>query len=77
MSRLMAEAEQSPAGSNGVTFLPFLAGRGTPEPSASARAAFLGLSMRTTRADLTRAVLEGVALAIYDIFNRLAELGFL
>jgi xylulokinase len=76
LDKLTAEAEQSPAGSNDVLFLPFLAGRGTPEPDASARAAFLGLSMGSSRGDLTRAVLEGVAMAIYDIFSRLAELGF-
>ena len=76
LSKLIGEADQSPAGSNGVIFLPFLAGRGTPEPNASARAAFLGLSLSATRADLTRAVLEGVAMAIYDIFSRLEELGF-
>jgi xylulokinase len=74
--KLIAEAERSPAGSNGVLFLPFLAGRGTPRPDASAQAAFLGLSMRSTRADLTRAVLEGVALAVHDIFNEFAGLGY-
>lgn len=74
--RLIVEAEGAPAGSNGALFLPFLAGRGTPEPDARARAAFWGLSIATKRADLTRAVLEGVALAISDIFNRFVELGF-
>jgi xylulokinase len=76
LNQLTVEAEQAPVGSNGVLFLPFLAGRGTPEPNASTRAAFLGLSMSSTRGDMTRAVLEGVAMAIYDIFNKLAELGF-
>lgn len=72
---LIAEAEQSPAGSNGVLFLPFLAGRGTPQPDAGARAAFLGMSIGSTRGDLTRAVLEGVALAINDILEKFVELG--
>ncbi len=47
-------------------FLPYLMGERTPHNDTLARGAFVGMSMSTTRADLTRAVLEGVAFAIRD-----------
>ena len=50
-----------PAGSNGVRFVPWLVGSMAPWPDSSARAGLEGLSLATTRADLARAVLEGVA----------------
>ena len=47
-------------------FLPYLMGERTPHNDVCARGSFVGMSMSTTRADLTRAVLEGVAFAIRD-----------
>ena len=58
---LNAEAASVPAGADGVTFLPYLQGERTPHRDASARGAFLGLSLAHTRAHLTRAVVEGIA----------------
>lgn len=55
------EAERIPPGSDGVTFLPYLQGERTPHRDASARGAFLGLSLAHTRAHMTRAVLEACA----------------
>lgn len=63
---LIAEAESSPAGSEGLLFLPYLAGERTPHPDPLARGAFVGLTTRHTRAHLTRAVLEGVAFSLAD-----------
>jgi xylulokinase len=60
--RLIAEASDVPPGSRGVVFLPHLANGPPPHPDANARGAFLGLTQRATRAELYRAVLEGVAL---------------
>lgn len=50
-----------PAGSGGVLFLPWLNGTLAPEENASARGGFFNLSLSSTRAQMTRAVLEGIA----------------
>ncbi len=47
-------------------FLPYLMGERTPLNDSLARGAFLGMSMSTSREDMTRAVLEGVAFAVCD-----------
>ncbi|HEV3050254.1 MAG TPA: xylulokinase [Longimicrobium sp.] len=72
---LDAEAASVPAGAEGVTFLPYLQGERTPHRDASARGAFVGLSLAHTRAHLTRAVLEGVCFALRDSLSILQELG--
>lgn len=53
-------------GENDVYFLPYLMGERSPHNDPSARGAFIGLRMDTKRADMTQAVLEGVAFAIRD-----------
>jgi xylulokinase len=58
---MMAEAAKAPPGSQGIVFHPFFAGQVTPHYDASARGAFLGLTLRHERADLIRAMLEGCA----------------
>jgi xylulokinase len=73
--RLDAEAAGVAIGAEGVTFLPYLQGERTPHRDASARGAFLGLSLAHTRAHLTRAVLEGVCFALRDSVSILRELG--
>ncbi|HEX3868213.1 MAG TPA: xylulokinase, partial [Gemmatimonadaceae bacterium] len=65
-ARLNDEAAMIPPGADGVTFLPYFQGERTPHRDASARAAFLGLSLAHSRAHLTRAVLEGVCFALRD-----------
>jgi sugar (pentulose or hexulose) kinase len=72
---LLAEAASVPTGSDGIVFLPYLVGRGSPTPSAAASAAFAGLRPRHRRGHLTRAVLEGVSFGINDIAEALASLG--
>jgi xylulokinase len=59
---LNAQAAESPPGANGLLFLPYLMGERSPHWDPQARGAFIGLTIRHTRADLIRAVLEGVAL---------------
>ncbi|HVB70156.1 MAG TPA: FGGY-family carbohydrate kinase [Acidimicrobiales bacterium] len=54
-------ATSSPPGANGATFAPWLAGERSPVDDKRVRASFSGLSVTTTAADMTRAVLEGVA----------------
>jgi xylulokinase len=59
----------------GVLFLPYLSGERTPHNDARARGVFFGMTHETTRADLGRAVLEGVAFAFADGQDALAEAG--
>ena len=73
--RLNAEAATIAAGADGVTFLPYLQGERTPHRDASARGAFVGLSLAHSRAHLTRAVFEGVCFALRDSVSILQELG--
>ncbi|MCA9884782.1 MAG: FGGY-family carbohydrate kinase, partial [Anaerolineae bacterium] len=54
------QAAKSPAGANGLFFLPYLMGERSPRWNPHARAAFVGLTIRHTRADMIRSVLEGV-----------------
>jgi len=49
-----------------VLFLPYLSGERTPHNDPTAKGAFVGLTHDTDRADLGRAVLEGVAFALAD-----------
>ncbi|HEU5036388.1 MAG TPA: FGGY-family carbohydrate kinase [Nocardioides sp.] len=58
---LVALAATAPPGSGGVLFTPWLAGERSPVDDRAARGGFHNLSLSTTRADLVRAVLEGVA----------------
>lgn len=58
-----------------VRFLPYLSGERTPHNDADIRGAFTGLSTATTRDDLTRAVLEGVAFGLRDSFEALQNAG--
>jgi len=58
---LVELAGTAPAGSGGVLFTPWLDGENSPVEDAHARAGFHNLSLHSTRADLVRAVLEGVA----------------
>jgi xylulokinase len=63
---LVAEAEAWPAGVEGLTFLPYLAGERTPHADPDARASFTGLSLRHDRGAFVRAALEGVAFGLRD-----------
>ncbi len=72
---LVAEAAVWPPGSEGLTFLPYLAGERTPHADPSARAVFEGLTLRHDRGSLVRAVLEGVAYGLRDSLELLRGLG--
>src|SRR3954468_24443587 len=63
---LLAEAEGTPPGSDGLFFLPYLTGERTPHFDPGARGAFVGLTVGHGRGALVRAVLEGVAYALLD-----------
>jgi xylulokinase len=72
---LTAEAERWPPGTDGLTFLPYLAGERTPHADPDARGAFAGLHAGHDRGALARAVLEGVAYGLRDSLELLRELG--
>lgn len=71
--RLLDElAASAPAGSNGVIFNPSLAGGTSQDKSPNIRGAYLGLYLGTTRQDLARAAMEGIALNLklsYDFMR--------
>ncbi len=72
---LLAETAAVPRGSAGVTFLPYLAGRGTPEADPDLRGGFVGVGLEHGRAHLVRAVLEGIAFALREIYAEFERLG--
>ena len=68
------EAIEKP-GENHVYFLPYLMGERSPHNDPKARGTFIGMTMDTTRADMTQAVLGGVAFALRDSFEVAKSLG--
>ncbi len=72
---LLKEAESVSAGSEGLQFLPYLSGERTPHPDPLARGAFIGLTLRHSRAHMTRAVLEGVSFGLKDSFTLIKNAG--
>ncbi len=62
-------------GENHVYFLPYLMGERSPHNNPNARGTFIGMTMDSTRADLTQAVLEGVAFALRDSLEIAREFG--
>ena len=75
MAALAAEAEASPPGANGLIFLPYFSGERTPIHDPNAKGAIVGLTLAHTRADMYRALLEGVAFATNHIFDTYGEAG--
>ncbi|NOY75731.1 MAG: xylulose kinase [Kiritimatiellaeota bacterium] len=68
-------AAKSKPGSHGILYMPYLATAGTPRWNANARSAFIGMSLAHNRADMTRAVMEGVVLEIRDMIEGWREQG--
>ncbi len=69
------QADINNLGENNVYFLPYLMGERTPHNNPNARGTFIGMTMDTTRAHMTQAVLEGVAFALRDSFEITKKLG--
>jgi xylulokinase len=72
---LTAEATLSPVGSQGLFWLPYLMGERTPHLDALARAAWVGLTAKHSRADLIRSTLEGVCYSQRDCLELIAAMG--
>ena len=70
-----ALAASSPAGSNGLVFVPYLSASGVIAPvlEPRARAGFFGLAPQHDRADMARAIYEGMAHAIRDSFAAIGD----
>jgi xylulokinase len=72
---LTEEAAASPMGAQGLFWLPYLMGERTPHLDATIRGGWVGLTARNTRADLIRAVIEGVSYSQRDCLDIIEELG--
>ncbi|MBE6896310.1 MAG: pentose kinase [Clostridia bacterium] len=71
-------AENSPAGSNKVFFIPTLAGGSSLDKSADAKGCYFGLDLMHTRSDIARATLEGIALNLrvaLDVLKKYVTVG--
>lgn len=71
---MTALAETSPIGSNRLIFSPYLMGERTPHLDSNCRGSFTGLSAIHTRADMIRAVMEGVTFSLRDCQEILKEM---
>ena len=72
---LIRQAAQAAPGCEGLLFLPYLMGERAPHLDSEARGGWIGLAARHTRADLIRAVLEGVTYSLRDCLALFREAG--
>ncbi|HPM76270.1 MAG TPA: xylulokinase [bacterium] len=72
---MMRTAASIAPGCDGLQFLPYLSGERTPYADPLARGAFIGLTLRHTKAHLIRAVLEGVAFGLRDCLELMRVAG--
>lgn len=72
---ITAEAENIPAGAEGVVFLPYMAGERSPIWDPDAKGVFYGLSFSKTRGHMIRAALEGTAFALEHNLRTALEVG--
>lgn len=71
---LIQQAQQAAPGSGGTFFLPYLTGERCPHPDPDARGGWVGLTARTTRADMIRALLEGVTFGMRDALQIMQDM---
>ena len=72
---LIQEAAAAPAGCEGLFFMPYLTGERCPHPDPSARGGWVGLTSRSTRDMMVRAVLEGVTYGMRDALEIMKGMG--
>jgi len=75
ITTLLKQVEKGMARPSRLLFLPYLTGERTPNDDPAMRAAFMGLDASTTRADMLRATLEGIALSLADSYDVLTRTG--
>ena len=73
--QLTGEAAQSPPLAQGLYWLPYLMGERTPHLDANARGGWIGLTAKHTRADMIRAILEGVSYSLKDCLVLIEAMG--
>ncbi|CUI86899.1 xylulokinase [Cognatishimia activa] len=74
-AELASALPEMPTGPSSATFLPYISGERTPHNDASPSGVFAGLSVGAEQADLTSAVMEGVAFSLKDCLNALRATG--
>jgi gluconokinase len=71
--QIFSQAAEAPAGSNGLIFLPYLTGERAPIWDSESCGNFFGVRLQHTRADFSRAVLEGICFAMRDVLDAVQE----
>ena len=66
-------ADASAPGAQGLVFLPYLTGERCPYANPSAKAVFYGATVRHTRGDFVRAVMEGVSFGLKDVYRLIVD----
>jgi xylulokinase len=74
--QLNREVDAVQPGCGGVVFLPYLNGERTPHVNPNLSGMFMGVNIGTTRAHMTRAVMEGVAFSLMQCIEICGSLGF-
>jgi xylulokinase len=72
---ILAGAERTPPGAEGLMFVPYLIGERTPHQNPKARGAFVGMTLAHTPQHFTRAVVEGVGMGLRDSLQLMREAG--
>ena len=73
---LLEKASAVPPGSRGLLFLPYLAGRGTPEADPNLRGGFVNVGLEHGHGELVRSVVEGISYAVREIYEEFTRLNF-
>ncbi len=72
---ILNDLKETPAGSDGLIFLPYLLGERAPIWNSDSCGVFFGIRTRHTQEHFTRAVLEGICMALFHIGNTMEEAG--
>ncbi|MDI3548627.1 MAG: xylulokinase [Halanaerobiales bacterium] len=72
---LLEGIEKIPPGSNGIIFLPYLNGAGTPYMDHKAKGAFIGLTANHNKKEIVRSIIEGVTFGIRECLETISKVG--
>jgi len=70
---IFSQIEKVPAGSDGLTFLPYLTGERAPIWDSESCGNFFGVKLQHTQANFSRAVLEGICFAMKDVLDAVQQ----
>ena len=74
-ARIDEEIAQSAPAPTGIVFLPYMAGERAPIWDSDARGTFVGITLRTNRAQIARSIMEGSAFALKDNIDEMTRAG--